>query len=195
MKDDLGKDGTNQDGADASKMSTGEFLRTFRINIECLICQEKRNTDFQEKMERYAHLTPKKRLKEMNIDLLQMRIDKAMFYQDYTSIMVIAIADLQAQLDTEKVNLEEKKKAAEEAKMKIKPGAKKLVLDCDEGELVAFFKEAFRDKRNKKKNLIFNGTNLEFGQWILDSIILTRNRELNINTIKKELSKIVEPVS
>lgn len=195
MKDDLGKDGTNQDGADASKMSTGEFLRKFRIDFKCLRCEQTRNNDFEEKMERYAQLSPKKRLKEMSKDLLQMKVDKAMYFHDHAAIMVIAIADLQAQLDAEKVNQEEKKKAAEEAKMRIKPGAKKLELDCEEGELVAFLKEALKFKRNKKSNLIFNGYNVDFGQWILDSIILTRNRELNINTIKKELSKIVEPVS
>lgn len=184
----------------AGSRVAGQKINSIVVNplpgyLDCQKCLAGSGVIFEEKLKSYALLTSEKMVVAMSNDRHEMMMRNSVFLQDQIGVLDKLIAFEKEKIEKEKERVE-KKRLTKEANQKTidgrlisKIGELKLVLDCEEGELAGFFKNAILMGRNSKTNLIFNGTHKELARWMCDSISLRNGNELSFNTINNALSQ------
>ena len=191
-----GKDGTNQSRGSNGKNTNSEvFHPDYK---DCFKCNHLINVRLQEKVENFEKLlSSENKLVEMKAFRMEMDLRFSVVNQDHLGIMDKMIAHEKELLEIEN-DKKDKKRLIKEAVIRaneiknctIHAGAPKLVVDCEECELAAFFKRFVLERRNKKHDRIYDDFNKVLATWICDSISLKSGHVVNYLTIYNGLSRI-----
>lgn len=191
-----GKDGTNQSRGSNGKNTNSEVF--YPNHKDCFHCNQLINVRLQEKVENFEKLpASENKLVEMKAFRLETDLRLSVFKQDHLGIMDKMIAHEKELLEIENEK-KEKKRLIKEAVIRaneiknctIQAGVTKLVVDCEECELAAFFKRFVLESTNKKHDHIFKDTNKILATWICNSISLKNDHVVTYNTIVNGLSRI-----
>ena len=178
---------------ETNMMLTEERYKYILPDWRCLACRRTSNIDFEENLKKFDMLPLVDKLAAQIEYRHELDISFSIHHQDYIGVLDKEIAFNKVKLDDLMKNQEAKKKIDYAANRVIHPEAFKLELDVDEGELAELMREFILTARNKRGNQVYRDSNVKYGRWICDSIVLTSKQELNYLTILKGLSKTAHP--
>jgi len=176
-------------GLDVNDLINSDLCKDIRHDLKCVDCLTERLKKFKYKMESIEKLPTVKKLVEYKQYRFEIDVRQSIDMQDFIATLDKAIVYNEDILANELKIKENKKKSNVAPNMVIPVGAPKLVLDADEMEIAAFMKQVLLF-RNKKKNLMYDGTNKALADWICNSIIQENGHVLKGSTICNDLSKL-----
>jgi len=178
---------------ETNKTSNEDPDKSFLHDWGCFALRPNSNIDFDGKLKKFEMLPLADKLAAQIDYRHELDISYSINPQDYIGVLDKMIAFNKVKLDGELRNQEPKKKNDDDANRMIHPEACKLELDVDEGELAEIMRNFILTARNKKGNQLYRDSNVKYGRWICNTIVLANKQDLNYYTILKGLSKTAHP--